>query len=242
MSRATSSRSCTPKLAHGSRKNELENAEKAVVAHQGMRKEAEKEKGMRDFGVYEIQALELKARLALAKGETLQGLSWMSDAAQMEETMQHRYADPPAYPEVLWNALGEEYLKQKSPALAVTAFDKGLQLVKNDMWALSGLVRAYVAAGNSAKATEYMSQLAYVTKDAEPGIPILERARATGVKAEPRPVVPGQERNYLRTSLEKFGPNRWEPYNAPELKSAIKTESRLHFPTSKGRMLFSCSI
>ena len=39
------------------------------MAHQEMRKDAEKEKGMRDYGVYEVQALELKARLALAKGK-----------------------------------------------------------------------------------------------------------------------------------------------------------------------------
>jgi len=40
---------------------------------------------------------------------------------------------------------------------------------------------------------------------------------ATGITATPRDSSPRPQRNYLRTSLEKFGPNRWDPYTAPAL-------------------------
>jgi peroxiredoxin len=40
---------------------------------------------------------------------------------------------------------------------------------------------------------------------------------AAGIKATPRDSSPGPQRNFLRTSLEKFGPNEWRPYAAPRL-------------------------
>ncbi len=216
-------------------KGDIEKAEKSIAAFHALRKDAEKERGMRGESQYSIMALELKARLALAKGETLQGLAWMADAAQKELEMQRRYADPPVYPEVLYNTLGEEYLKLKSPGLAVTAFTKALDLTKNDLFALSGLVRAHHAAGEKDKAKAYMSQLLYVTRDAEPNLAILERAKQTGIKAEPKAVVPGEERNYVRTSLERFGPEKWEPYNAPELDVVDKDGKKVSLADYKGK-------
>ncbi|MDZ4800584.1 MAG: redoxin domain-containing protein [Bryobacteraceae bacterium] len=216
-------------------KGDIAKAEKSVTAFNALRKDAEKEKGMRGQAQYDIMALELKARLALTKGEVLQGLSWLADAAQKEFDMQRRYADPPVYPEALYNALGEEYLKLKSPGLAITAFNKALDLTKNDLFALSGLVRAHAAAGEKDKAKQYMGQLLYVTKDAEPKLAILERARASGIEAEPRPVVPGEERNYVRTSLEKFGPQKWEPYAAPDFEVLDKDGKKVKLADYKGK-------
>jgi peroxiredoxin len=198
-------------------KGDVEKAEKTFAAFNALKKDAEKERGMRGQSQYNLMALELKSRLALARGETLQGLSWMAEAAEKERELQLQYADPPVYPELLYNALGEEYLRLRSPGLAVTSFEKALALTKNDLFALSGLVRAHHASGDAGKAKQYLAQLLYVTRDAEPGLTILERAKATGVKAEAKAAVPGPERNYVRTSLEKFGPEKWEPYKAPEL-------------------------
>jgi GNAT superfamily N-acetyltransferase len=77
----------------------------------------------------------------------LSGLGLLADAAGREYDMQKQYADPPFYPQSLYNSLGEAYLDAKSPVLAAQAFEKALELTRNDIFALSGLVRAYAALG-----------------------------------------------------------------------------------------------
>jgi peroxiredoxin len=101
--------------------------------------------------------------------------------------------------------------------LAATAFEKALTLTRNDLFALSGLVRAYHAAGEKAKAEDAMARLLFVAQDADPGLAIVARAKSTGITATPRDSAPRPQRNYLRTSLEKFGPAYWTPYAAPKL-------------------------
>jgi peroxiredoxin/tetratricopeptide (TPR) repeat protein len=219
-------------------KNDVIQAEKAVAAHAGFAAELEKDKkteGRRFEGVTGIQATELKARLAIARGETIMGLGLLAEAAQKEAEMQKQYADPPIYPEVLYNALGEAYLKAKSPRLAIEAFGKALDLTKNDLFALSGLVRACTAAGDSAKAKDAMGRLLFVASDAEPGLAILNRAKAAGIEATPLDSAPGPQRNYLRTSLEKYGPNKWEPYMAPLLDVKDAAGKRVTLEEYRGK-------
>jgi peroxiredoxin len=196
-------------------KGDLEKAEKSMEAHAALKSELEKNKFWTAH--YQTQALELKGRLLLARGETLLGLEALSAAAQKEWDLQSRYADPPQYPESLYNSLGEAYLSTKSPLLAAEAFEKALLLTHNDLFSLSGLVRAYAAAGEKAKAQDAMARLLFVAADADKGLAIISRAMATGITATPRDSSPRPQRNYLRTSLEKFGPNKWEPYPAPAL-------------------------
>jgi peroxiredoxin/tetratricopeptide (TPR) repeat protein len=198
-------------------KNDLAKAEKAVLTHAELKKDIDKEKDFVISGTYPIQSVELKARLALGRGDQLEGLGLLAEAAQKEFDFQRQYADPPFYPEALYNALGEAYLSAKSPLLAADAFEKDLTLVHNDLFALSGLVRAYAAQGDKSKAEDAMARLLYVTADADPNLSIIKRAKETGITAVPRDSSPASERNYLRTSLEKFGPGKWEPYPAPML-------------------------
>src|SRR5205814_10578868 len=54
--------------------------------------------------------------------------------------------------------------------------------------------------------------------DADAGLKIVQLARATGITANPRDSSPASQRNYALTSLERFGPNRWELYDAPKLE------------------------
>jgi peroxiredoxin len=145
------------------------------------------------------------------------------------------YADPPIYPESVYNSLGEAYLTAKSPLLAKQAFEKALELTKNDLWALSGMVRAASALGETAKAQDAMARLLYVTADADKGLAIVQRAVATGVTATPRDSSPGGQRNYLRTSLEKFGPEKWEPYAAPLLDVKDSAGQRVTLDEYKGK-------
>lgn len=215
-------------------KGEVEKAQKSIEAHAALKKDLEKNRGMVGQ-IYPIQAVELRARLALARGETLEGLSLLADAAQKEFDFQKSYADPPFYPEVVYNSLGEAYLETKSPLLAAQAFEKALALSKNDLFALSGLVRAYAAAGEAAKARDAMARLLFVSADADKDLAILARAAASGITAAPRDSSPGPQRNYLRTSLEKYGPNQWEPYAAPLLDVKDPAGKRVTLDEYRGK-------
>jgi peroxiredoxin/predicted Zn-dependent protease len=199
-------------------KGDLEKAAKSIAAHAALKKDLEKNKD--DEDTYTIEALELKGRFAIARGgpgDTIVGLGLLADAAGREYDMQKQYADPPFYPQSLYNSLGDAYLDAASPALAAQAFEKALELTHNDIFALSGLVRAYAALGQKAKAEDDMGRLLFVASNADAGLKILERAKATGITATPRDSSPAPQRNYARVPLEHFGPPRWEPYEAPVL-------------------------
>ena len=196
-------------------KGDLQKAEKSISEHAALKKDLEKNRDEEEY--YEIQAQELKGRYALARGETIEGLGLLAEAAKREFDIQKSYADPPFYPQALYSSLGEAYLDAKSPVLGARAFEKALELTRNDLFALSGLVRAYAALGERAKAEDAMARLLFLASDADPGLPILQKAKATCINAAPRDSSPAPQRNYVLTSLERFGPNRWEPYEAPKL-------------------------
>jgi peroxiredoxin/tetratricopeptide (TPR) repeat protein len=196
-------------------KADLEKAGKSVAAHAALKKDLDKNKDAEE--TYTIEALELKGRLAIARGDTIVGLGLLADAAGREYDMQKLYADPPFYPQSLYNSLGEAYLDAKSPVLAAQAFEKALELTRNDIFALSGLVRAYAALGEKARAEDDMARLLFVASNADAGLKIVERAKATGITATPRDSSPAPQRNYARVPLDHFGPPRWEPYEAPAL-------------------------
>jgi peroxiredoxin/cytochrome c-type biogenesis protein CcmH/NrfG len=216
-------------------RGDLEKAQKSIAAHADLKNDLDKNKNGLIEGIYPIQSLELRGRLALERGQTLEGLALLSDAAQREFDYQRNYADPPFYPEALYNGLGEAYLKTKSPLLAAQAFEKALTLVHNDLFALSGLVRAYAATGEKSKAGDAMARLLFVSADADKGLAILARAQATGIHASPRDSSPSPQRNYLRTSLERFGPNQWEPYAAPLLDGQDSAGKRVTLDEYRGR-------
>ena len=216
-------------------KGDLAKATKAVTDYQALKSDLEKDKENFANQYYPIEAIELKARLALLSGDSLAGLGWMAQAAQMEYDSQRSYADPPFYPEVLYNSLGEEYLNLKSPALAVQSFEKALVLTKNDLFALSGLVRSYAAIGDTAKAQDAMARLLFVTADADPNLPIVARAKATRVTAIAHDSSPAPQRNYVRTSLEKYGPNRWDPYPAPVIDATDSAGKHVSLSEYRGK-------
>lgn len=214
-------------------RGETGKAGKSFAAHAALKKDLEKNK---EYGeIYNIQEQEIKARLALARGETIAGLGLLAGAAEREFEMQSRYADPPLYPEALYNSLGEEYLKAKSPVLAAQAYEKALDLTRNDLFALSGLVRACTQAGDKAKAQDAMARLLYVSANADAGLKAVERAKATGLAAAPRDSSPAPQRNYARISLDRFGPARWEPYRAPELDVVDAAGKRVTLEDYRGK-------
>jgi peroxiredoxin len=214
---------------------ELDKAAKSYAAHAGLKKEFEKPENKWNEPQYTIQSLELKARLALAKGETLTGLNLLNDAARQQAERFDDEDDPPAWPNVLYNTLGRVYLAQKSPALACAAFEKALGVVRNDGFALSGLVEAYAAAGEKEKAREAYARLLHVWSGAESRLKWLAQAQAVGLSVQPKDVSPGPQRNYQQTTLAQFGPDVWEPFAAPDLKAADQTGKMVTLTEQRGK-------
>ena len=199
--------------------NDLEKAAKSYAAHAALKQEIDKPENKYLEAHYTIQSLELRGRLALAKGEVLNGLNLINDAAKQQAERFDDEDDPSPWPNMLYNTLGRAYLEQKTPSLAVAAFEKSLTIVRNDGFALAGLVEAYNAVGNKGKATEAYARLLYVWSDAEPGLKWMAQAKAVGLQAQPKDVSPGPQRNYKSTVLTQLGPSVWESFEAPELNA-----------------------
>ena len=106
-------------------KGDLEKAEKSIAAHAALKGELEKNKSS-DGTLRNRGAGAEGARMLLARGYTLEGLQTLTAAAEKEFDNQRMYADPPTYPESLYNALGEAYLKTKSPVLAAAGVREGV--------------------------------------------------------------------------------------------------------------------
>jgi peroxiredoxin len=119
--------------------------------------------------------------------------------------------------------------------LAVGSFEKALTLTHNDLFALSGLVRAYKAIGEKDKAVDAMSRLLFVASGADKDLAIVRRATATGITAVPRDSSPGSQRDYASMKLDAFGPARWEPYAAPSLDVKDSLGKRVTLDEYRGK-------
>ena len=213
----------------------VDKAAKSYVAHADLKKEIEKPDNNWLEKTYVVQSLEMQALLALTKGEVLSGLGVLADAAKRELELREGGDDPPAYANSLYNTLGRAYLAQKSPALAAAAFEKTLSLVRNDAFALSGLVEAYVVQGQNEKARDALSRLLFVWSNADPGLRWLERAKSFGLDAKPYDHPPAPQRSYKKITLEKLGPNLWQPYEAPRLEAFDSAGNRVTLEQYRGK-------
>jgi peroxiredoxin len=168
---------------------------------------------------HELLYGELRARVALAQGEELEGMQRLAAVAQEQAEFYEDANDPPMVPHLVHNVLGEEYMRLGSATLAVRAFEAALDTVPNDGFALSGLARAQVMNGNTDAATMAYGRLLFVWSDADPNLRWMESARALGLDAKPIDESAAKQRNYRQQTLDALGPNRWEPYAAPELNA-----------------------
>lgn len=165
---------------------------------------------------HQIMGDELRALILLLRGDSLAGLKLLTTAAEKQYDQQKGGEnDPPAYPGVIYNRLGLAYLdEQSSPKLAIRAFEKTLEISRNDPHALLGLVRAWRALDNQPQVIEYQSRLNWVWAAADAP---LRRHLNPAVRTDGQ--TPRPERNYQSVKLERFGPPKWEPYAAPDLKA-----------------------
>ncbi len=194
-------------------------AERSAEEHTDLAKEIAENPLLRQS--HEVQALEIRALLLLAGGKTLEGLTALGEAADREGKQRERINDPPRNPRVLYNVLGRVYLENGSPALAVKAFEKTLEIVPNDSFAWAGLVEAHVALGEREEAQEAYSRLLFVWSDAEPGLAELDRAklaaRKFGLTEEPADAGEQEQRQHSSVSQQHLGSDRLRLNPAPEV-------------------------
>ena len=162
-----------------------------------------------------IRRLELHGKLALAKGDTKTAIKHLEKGAELQyESWQN---DPPRDPTFLYTTLGEIYLEMGRNEDAVNAFEKSLEKIINDGFALGGLVVAQHQLGNEQAAAEAMGRLQAVWKNADRPNRWLQMAEATGVKSKNVSDELYSERNYQELVLDKKGHSLWAPPTAPDL-------------------------
>ncbi len=215
--------------------DDKEKAAKSFAAFAALKDEIAKPDNKWMEQTYKVQGEELKARLALANGEEMNGLSILAEAARQEAELHETFDDPPFYPTLLYNTLGRAYLERKSPALAGAAFEKALEVVTNDAFALAGLAEAWFALGEKEKAREAYARLLHVWSDADSGLKLMDRVKALGLRAEPKDVSPRKQRNYKQTPLDKFGPGQWVAYAAPKLEAIDAEKKRVTLEEYRGK-------
>jgi peroxiredoxin/cytochrome c-type biogenesis protein CcmH/NrfG len=215
---------------------QIPEAEKDIRTHQGFKPELEKSDTKWYMTSYDVQAAELRAKLLLAKGDTLRGLAALADAADKEYKLREEDNDPPFYANILYDSLGYEYLKNRSPALATTAFEKTLTIVHNDAFALAGLAQAYKATGEMDKAADAYGRLLYVWASADKGLKWMEIAKALNFgDVKPKDASPRSQREYDSASLAKYGPLLWQPYKAPVLDAVDVKGKHVSLADYKGK-------
>jgi len=186
---------------------------------------------------------EVDALVRLRSGRELEGLSELEQLARTQAESYRREDDPPDDRCVLHGLLGELYLERGAPALALACFERQLELVRNDGFALSGLARAHAALGHTAEASRAWGRLQYVWAGADPGLRWMESARALGLQAEPIDESPGEQREYrspelapeLAAHMEALGPIAWEPFPAPELDAVGADGARMQLADLAGK-------
>jgi len=175
---------------------------------------------------YPVMVREIKGKLLLAAGKTLEGLTELGEAAQAWGLLLREQNDPPFYPSNIYDDLGRAYLTAKSAVLAAAAFGKSLELVRNNGWALAGLAEAHTALGEKEKAASFAGRLLHVWSDADT-TPTL-----AGTATDVSPI---RQRNYKKTSLSALGPDLWTPFAAPRLNALDSQKKRVSLEEYAGR-------
>lgn len=220
--------------------DKVENAATSFLEHEKLKSQIEGGNHTDLAKPYALQSSELKARLALAKGDSQEGFTVLAEAAK-EDFEDRKKGTVLRCGSVLYDVLGELYLAHNEPALAASAFEKTLEVVNNDGFALAGLVNALAASGRYFEAQQALGRLLFVWSDADEGLKWFERAKASKLIATPIDSAPLKERRYKSVTLDTFGPGKWEPSPAPTLDaydSAGEAITWKHFKTTNVLMVF----
>ena len=183
--------------------------------------------------IINVRLFELKGKLALAKGESEKGIELLEKAAELQFDNWHN--DPPMDAVFIYNTLGEAYFAAAEYEKAVEAFEKTLEKVINDGFALSGLVVACDKLDRNEDAQKYLGRLSAVWSDADPTNRWLDQALATGVKSDMIPNDLMNERNYRQTVLNKLGHSIWTAPDAPDLLATASNGDQISLKEFRGK-------
>lgn len=183
-------------------------------AYAGRLKEAGIGDAARDFPYLRD---ELQARLELERGEELAGLARLSQAAERQWEDYDEYNDPPSLALFLYTVLGDRYLATGNPVLALRAYERTLEKIPNDPFALAGMAQAHHAAGDESAATIAFRRLKFIWSAADPGLRWWDAAKALGLDGPALDLSPRQQRRYDEIDQSMTGPTRWSPPAAPLL-------------------------
>jgi len=208
----------------------LDEAEADVVELRRLEPQAKDALGR----VFAIQWREAQGLLFVARGELLDGVALLQDAAQRELDLRRDDNDPPTYPRSVYDVLGEVHLQHGSPGAARACFERSLTVLRNGGVALSGLVRAAMALGERGAAERAYARLRHVWSACDPGLRWLEAARGFGLEVEPRDESPAPQRSYADATLAHLGPERWVPFPAPELRVRDSSGSEVTLAEYRG--------
>jgi len=215
-------------------RGDLEQARKSLAAHAELKQQIEKPENKDLLDEYSNQSSELTARLAIASGDTVQGLALLAEAARRDLDYR-KFTEGLNRGAVLYNVLGEAYLALHKPDLAADAFEKTLAVVRNDGFALSGLVNAYASLGKMAEARHAFARLKFVWSDADHDLKWLETAKQWKFNVQPEDESPVRQRIYQSTALEKFGPGTWQPYSSPRLDATDLDGQKVTWDKFRGK-------
>lgn len=179
-----------------------------------------------------------ESKVLLAEGNRPEALRILLAAAEKEAKTREEGAfhdDPPSDPWPAARLVGDLYLKSGETRRAIEAYEKTLQFVKNDAWALAGLAKAHASRGEVQKAAGYAARFFAVWSGADPGQKLMREVRDLNLDAAPRAETLKPERAYNPASLDRLGPSNWAPFAAPELDGLDPNGRRITLSGLKGK-------
>lgn len=179
-----------------------------------------------------------QAKVMLAEGKRLDAIRFLLDLADKERVAREegRYAnDPPSDPWPAIRLVGDVYLAGGDYGSAIDAYQRTLDIVKNDAWALAGLAKAYAGRGDKEKATRYAERVLAVWSGADPNLKLMDEIRSLNLTTTARAETLKPERMYVPASLDNFGPSNWKPFAAPELDGLDVNGKRMTLSSFKGK-------
>ncbi len=183
----------------------------------------------------ECARLEVKGRIAVLFGDSKSGMEMLKKAAETEKA-KFKYGDPIGYPRPLYETLAWAQIKTAHYADAEATLAEGLERNPNSGFALCLQIECFMAQNKKKEATVAYNVLRNVWRAADQDIPALAHAKAynlgipmgLGLESDGRGVVvPGPR--------SMFGPDRWSPYPAPDIKLLTQEAKPMRLSEHRGR-------
>lgn len=179
-----------------------------------------------------------EAKVLLAEGRRLEAIRILMDLAEKEKVARERHKfsnDPPSEAWPAMRVLGDAYLAGGDYGSAIDAFQESLASVANDAWSLAGLAKAHHARGETNQAADYAGRFLAVWSGADPNLKLMKEVLALNLNPAPRAETLKPERQYVPSTLEKFGPSNWQPFASPELDCVDSSGRRVKLSSFRGR-------